>query len=110
MNSKISTTRPSLFGGDFNIKDNSPIYNNMLNAMQPMHNVGYYCKSYPQYCELGEGTLLEDLLLTTDHQYYKSGGGVSVFPFFAATNMKSKLGDRDLSDHPGLVVNYKFYK
>ena len=110
VNSKISTDRPSLFGGDFNIKDESPVYNNMLIAMQPMYNVGQFCKAYPKSCELGEGTPLEDLLFTTDHQFYKSGGGISVFPFYAATNMKSRLGDRDLSDHPGLVVHYKFYK
>lgn len=110
VNSKISTERPSLFGGDFNIKDNSPIYNNMLIALQPMYNVGQFCKAYPQNCELGEATPLEDLLLTTDHQYYKSGGEFDVFPFYAAKNMKSRLGDRDLSDHPGLVVKYRFYK
>lgn len=110
INSKMSTSRVALFGGDFNIKDNSPVYNHMLNAMQPMFNVGQFCKTYPQSCELGEGTPLEDLLFTTDHQYYKSGGGFNVFPVYAEKNMKSRLGDRDLSDHPGLTVHYKFYK
>lgn len=109
VNSKISTTRPALFGGDFNIKDASPIYNNMLVAMQPMFNVGQFCKTYPASCELGEGTVLEDILFTTDHEYYKSGGGITVVPFYAAKNMTSRLGDRELSDHPGLLVKYKFY-
>jgi endonuclease/exonuclease/phosphatase family metal-dependent hydrolase len=110
INSKMSTTRVALFGGDFNIKDTSPIYNHMLNAMLPLFNAGQFCKFYPKNCELGEGTLLEELLTTTDHQYYKAGGGVNVFPSYAEKNMKLRLGDRDLSDHPGLIVKYKFYK
>ncbi|WP_262696389.1 endonuclease/exonuclease/phosphatase family protein [Kordiimonas aquimaris] len=104
--SQFRRGNPIVVAGDFNTKqDKRYAY---FRSQIGLEDAGEICLSINSSCQLGEGTIKEEILYkTNDKQFYEGSGNTQLKPVWIGRNFNELLDGKPLSDHLGYEVHYR---